>query len=80
MRLSTGLPVPARGEATFSSVADTIRDYERAGLDLVWVAESYGFDAPTLMGYLAARTERLQIGSGVLQIYTRTPVMRSRTR
>ena len=79
MRLSTGLPIPARGEATFSSVADSIRDLERAGLDVVWVAESYGFDAPTLMGYVAARCERLQIGSGILQIYTRTPTLLAQT-
>jgi F420-dependent oxidoreductase-like protein len=79
MRLSTGLPVPARAETPFASVADAIRDYEQAGLDIVWVAESYGFDAPTLMGYLAARTERLQIGSGILQIYTRTPTLLAQT-
>lgn len=46
---------------------------EAAGLDLVWVAEAYGFDSPTLMGYLAARTERLEIGSAILNVFSRTP-------
>ncbi len=55
--------------------ADHAVELERAGLDLVWVAEAYGFDGVSLMGYLAARTERLQIASGILPIYTRTPTL-----
>jgi F420-dependent oxidoreductase-like protein len=43
------------------------------GLDVVWVAEAYSFDAVSVMGYLAARTERLEIGAGILPIYSRTP-------
>ncbi len=46
---------------------------EKAGLDQVWVAEPYGFDAVSLMGYLAAKTETVQIGAGILNIYSRTP-------
>ncbi len=53
--------------------ADQVAALEKAGLDGVWVAEAYGFDAPTLMGYLAARTERVEIGSAILNIYSRTP-------
>jgi F420-dependent oxidoreductase-like protein len=52
---------------------------ERAGVDVLWVAEAYGFDAPTLMGYLAARTERVQIGSGILNVYSRTPALMAQT-
>ncbi len=48
---------------------------EKAGLDLVWVAEAYGLDGPSLMGYLAALTERVEIGSAILPIYTRTPTL-----
>ncbi|MBZ5733222.1 LLM class F420-dependent oxidoreductase [Nocardioides sp. TRM66260-LWL] len=53
--------------------ADQVAALEKAGLDLIWVAEPYGFDAPTLMGYLAARTETVEIGAGILNIYSRTP-------
>ena len=53
--------------------ADQVVSWERAGLDTVWVAEAYGFDSPTLMGYLAARTETIEIGSAILNIYSRTP-------
>ena len=53
--------------------ADQVVGLEKAGLDLIWVAEPYGFDAPTLMGYLAAKTETVQIGAGILNVYSRTP-------
>ena len=53
--------------------ADQVAGLEKAGLDLVWVAEPYGFDSPTLMGYLAAKTETVEIGAGILNVYSRTP-------
>ena len=57
----------------FKEGVEQVVAYEKAGLDLVWVAEAYTFDAPTSMGYLAARTDRVKIGSGILPLYTRTP-------
>jgi F420-dependent oxidoreductase-like protein len=57
----------------FHEAARSVAEMEKAGLDLVWVAEVYGFDSPSLMGYLAALTERVQIGSGIMNIYSRTP-------
>lgn len=53
--------------------ADNLATWEKAGLDMIWVPEAYGFDAPTLMGYLAAKTETVAIGSGIINIYSRTP-------
>ncbi|MFB9470783.1 LLM class F420-dependent oxidoreductase [Nonomuraea salmonea] len=60
------------------SVAE-LADYEKAGLDIVFVAEAYSFDAVSQMGYIAARTERLQIASGILPIYSRTPTLLAMT-
>ncbi|WP_433275633.1 LLM class F420-dependent oxidoreductase [Pseudonocardia xinjiangensis] len=59
--------------------ADAVVAMEQAGLDVVWVAEAYSFDAVSLMGYLAAKTERVQIGSGILPIYSRTPTLTAMT-
>jgi hypothetical protein len=42
----------------FKEAARDVADMEKAGLDLVWVAEAYGFDGPSLMGYLAALTDK----------------------
>ncbi|MEN3265704.1 LLM class F420-dependent oxidoreductase [Pseudonocardia sp.] len=59
--------------------ADAVVAMEQAGLDVVWVAEAYSFDAVSMMGYLAAKTERVQIGSGILPIYSRTPTLTAMT-
>ena len=69
MQLSTPLQYDGNPRAT----ADQIAELEKAGLDMVWVAEAYGYDSPTLMGYLAAKTERLQIAAGILNVFSRTP-------
>ncbi len=61
------------------AAADSVVTYEKAGLDTVWVAEAYGFDSPTLMGYLAAKTETVEIGSAILNIYSRTPALLAQT-
>src|SRR4051794_12980338 len=55
------------------ATADQVAELEKAGLDMVWVAEAYGYDSPTLMGYLAAKTERLQIAAGIINVFSRTP-------
>ena len=60
-------------------MAERVRTWEAIGLDVVWVAEAYGYDAPTMMGYLAARTERVQIGSAILPLYSRTPALLAQT-
>jgi F420-dependent oxidoreductase-like protein len=59
----------------FKQAAREVAEMEKAGLDLVWVAEAYGFDSPSLMGYLAALTEKVEIGAAILPIYTRTPTL-----
>ena len=67
------LSMPLMYDGNPRTTADQVAGLEQAGLDVLWVAEPYGFDAPTLMGYLAAKTETVQIGAGILNIYSRTP-------
>ncbi len=71
MKLSTQLQY---GDDPIRQV-EAVVAMEKAGLDVVWVAEAYSFDAVSLMGYLAARTERVEIGSGILPLYSRTPTL-----
>jgi F420-dependent oxidoreductase-like protein len=59
----------------FAESAKQAVELEKVGLDVVWVAEAYSFDAPSFMGFLAAKTERLEIGSAILPIYSRTPTL-----
>src|SRR3954465_13700483 len=75
MKLSTQLMYAGNPR----EAADQVTALERAGLDTVWVAEVYGFDSPTLMGYLAARTETVEIGSAILNVYSRTPGVLAQT-
>ncbi len=63
----------------FKETVAELADYEKAGLDIVFVAEAYSFDAVSQLGYIAARTERLQIASGILPIYSRTPALLAMT-
>ncbi|TDD08003.1 LLM class F420-dependent oxidoreductase [Nonomuraea diastatica] len=63
----------------FKESVEELSDYEKAGLDIVFVAEAYSFDAVSQMGYIAARTERLEIASGILPIYSRTPALLAMT-
>lgn len=66
----SGDPVPA---------ADAAADLEKAGLDVGWVPELYGFDAVSILGYLAAKTETMLLGSAILPIYSRTPTLTAMT-
>jgi F420-dependent oxidoreductase-like protein len=72
-----GMPLDYAGG--FASTVEEIAEHERAGLDVVWVPEAYSYDAVSLLGFLAARTSRVRIAAGVLQIYTRTPTLLAMT-
>src|SRR5690348_17416177 len=67
------LSMPLQYAGNPRETADQVAALEKAGLDQVWVAEPYGFDAVSLMGYLAAKTETVEIGSAILNVYSRTP-------
>src|SRR5437588_11492564 len=75
MRLSSRL---GYGDGFVKSVERVVK-LEEAGLDMVWVAEAYGNDAVTRLGYLAAKTSRVQLASGILPIYSRTPALLAQT-
>jgi F420-dependent oxidoreductase-like protein len=55
------------------------RALEDAGADAIWVPEAWGYDAPSLLGYLAASTERVRLCSGVLPVYTRSAALIAQT-
>jgi F420-dependent oxidoreductase-like protein len=56
-----------------------VREAERLGVDVVWVAEAWGADAPSALGYLAAATERITLGSAILQLGVRSAAMTAQT-
>jgi F420-dependent oxidoreductase-like protein len=66
-------------ELSQPGVVDFVVEAEKLGLDVCWVAEAWGTDAPSAIGYLAARTDRMLLGSGVIQVGTRSPVLVAQT-
>ena len=50
------------------AAADEAAQLERAGVDVGWVAELYSFDAVSILGYLAAKTETMGLGSAIMPI------------
>jgi F420-dependent oxidoreductase-like protein len=58
---------------------DALVRLENAGLDMAWVAEAYGLDAPTQLGFLAARTSSIELGPGIVNVFTRTPTLIAQT-
>ncbi|MGI5467576.1 LLM class flavin-dependent oxidoreductase [Streptomyces sp. CA-132043] len=71
MRTATTIEASA---APWPELVAYVTEAERLGLDICWVAEAWGAEAPSALGYLAARTERILLGSGIIQLATRTPV------
>jgi len=69
--MKLGMPITYAGD--FRETIANLRDFEAVGLDRVMVAEAYGFDAVTQMGYAAAMTERVELAFGILPMYSRTP-------
>jgi F420-dependent oxidoreductase-like protein len=65
--------------AGIEAAAERVALLENAGLDIAWVSEAYGFDAVSALGFLAARTRRVQLGSGVLPIFSRVPTLLAQT-
>ena len=63
----------------FAETVIELADYEKAGLSIVFVPEAYSYDAVSQLGYIAAKTDRLDIGSGIFQLYSRTPTLTAMT-
>ncbi len=71
MRTST--TIEASG-GDWREIVGYVTEAEKLGLDICWVAEAWGSEAPSPLGYLAAKTERMLLGSGIIQLGTRTPM------
>ena len=59
----------------FDETVELLVAYEQAGLQLAAVPESYSFDSVSKLGYLAAKTDKLELMSAILQVYSRTPAL-----
>lgn len=70
MKVAVGLgPV----NEDWAEAAAFIQEAERLGVDSAWSAETWGHDAATPIGYMAAKTSRIKLGTGIIQAAARTP-------
>ncbi len=60
-------------------LATQVRDLESAGVDLLWGAEIYGYDLVSTLAYVAAHTERAQLMTGIIPLYSRSPALIAQT-
>lgn len=67
------------GGGDWQETVDFVVEAERLGVDVCWVAEAWGSDAPTPLAYLAAKTDRILLGAGIMQVDVRTPAMTAMT-
>ena len=70
--MKLGLNIGYSG-STIDGVLPLVEHADSIGVDSVWAAEAYGSDAVTVLSYLAARTTRIKLASGILQMPARTP-------
>lgn len=52
-----------------------ILDLEAAGVDMVVIPEIYGFDQVSVLGFIAAKTERIELMTGIVNVYSRSPAL-----
>lgn len=77
--MRTATTVEASGGQHWSEQTDFVVEAEKLGLDVCWVAEAWGSDGPSALGYYAALTDRMLLGSGIMQVGTRTPTAVAQT-
>ena len=77
--------VPMKISTTLGFDGDPVRfaqkakDLESAGVDLVWSGEIYGFDLTSTLAYLAGQTTTLELMTGIIPVYSRTPALIAQT-
>ena len=80
MRTAIAIGAPGTGPLSdFGEISEYVQEAEKLGVDCVWSAEAWGYDAVSPLAYLAGRTSRIQLGTGIMQISARAPSMTAMT-
>mgnify|MGYP002827873341 CR=1 FL=1 len=73
MKVGIRIEGPASGgREYFEAMLDYACEAERLGIDQAWSAEAWGMDAISPLAFLAARTQRMNLGTGIMQVCART--------
>ncbi len=80
MKVAVGIGGAASGQRRdFDRVVEFAVEAEKLGVDVAWSAEAWGQDAISPLAFLAAKTTTLRLGTGIMQISARVPVMTAMT-
>lgn len=71
--MQTAIALGMVGTDDWAQASTYVTEAERMGVDFVWSAEAWGHDAVTPLGYFAAKTSRIKLGAGIMQVVARTP-------
>ena len=71
MKIAVNVTTDSPGD--WESAASFALEAERLGAESIWSGESWGFDAITPLAYLSARTTRIGLGTGIVQLGSRSP-------
>lgn len=77
--MKIAISIPALNADNLTEMVDFVTHADRLGVDCVWSYEAWGQDAVAPLAYLAARTERIALGTGIMQITARVPAMAAMT-
>jgi F420-dependent oxidoreductase-like protein len=77
--MKLGLNLPYEGSVSFPEAVELAQRAESLDFDSVWMPEAYGSDAISILGALAARTERIKLGTGIVNVFSRTPALLAQT-
>ena len=77
--MKLGLVLPYEGSFSLAESVDLTRAAESLGYDSVWMPEAWGTDAVSVLGALAASTDRIKLGTGILNVFSRTPALLGQT-
>jgi F420-dependent oxidoreductase-like protein len=74
-----GINVPYADSRPQSDMVAFVQAADRLGYDTVWVPEAYGWDAITILTKLACCTERIKLGTGIINVFSRSPALIGQT-
>jgi F420-dependent oxidoreductase-like protein len=74
-----GLILPYEGGLSFPDALELTQRAERLGFHSVWAPEAWGTDAISILGALAAQTKTVQLGTGIVNVFSRTPALLAQT-
>ena len=77
--MKVGLTIPYTDDVPRETTRAFVQAADRLGYDTVWVAEAYGWDAFTVLTEMACQTERIKLGTGIVNVFSRSPALIAQT-